>query len=81
MRRFAFALECIALSAGSTALYADQIPYGNVGTIAPTATQIEETLAGGLNKSEWTTLNRALAKLMTHAKSVLGDAEGEEEEE
>jgi DNA-binding MarR family transcriptional regulator len=50
-------------------------------TISPTAGKIEETLAGGLSKSEWTTLNRALGKLMAHAKSVLGDADGEEEEE
>src|SRR5215469_4403262 len=38
MRLFAVALTCIALSAGSTALYADQIPYANPGTIAPTVT-------------------------------------------
>ena len=38
MRHLAIALTCIALSAGSTALYADQIPYTNPGTIAPTAT-------------------------------------------
>ena len=42
-------------------------------TIAPTSRKIEETLANGLNKSEWTTLNRALGKLLTHAKAVLGD--------
>jgi hypothetical protein len=38
MRRFAIALTCLALSAGSSALYADQIPYPNQGTIAPTVT-------------------------------------------
>lgn len=42
-------------------------------TIAPTASRIEEALAGGLTKSEWTTLNRALGKLMAHARSVLGE--------
>jgi PEP-CTERM motif len=38
MRHFAIALTCIALSAGSTALYADQIPYATPGTIAQTTT-------------------------------------------
>jgi hypothetical protein len=36
MRRLTLAIVCIALSAGSSALFADQIPYANVGTIAPT---------------------------------------------
>jgi hypothetical protein len=34
--RLAIALTCIALSAGSTALFADQIPYPNANHIAPT---------------------------------------------
>jgi hypothetical protein len=38
MRRLALAVACIALSAGSPALFADQIPYANSGTIAPTVT-------------------------------------------
>jgi hypothetical protein len=36
MRRLTIALACILLSTGSSALFADQIPYANVGTIAPT---------------------------------------------
>lgn len=50
-------------------------------TIAPTARRIEETLAAGLNKSEWTALNRALGKLMGHAKTVLGDSAGSDAED
>jgi hypothetical protein len=36
MRRITLALACIVLSAGPAALFADPIPYANVGTIAPT---------------------------------------------
>ncbi len=36
MRRLTVALTCIALSAGSSALFADQIPYSPAGTIAAT---------------------------------------------
>jgi PEP-CTERM motif len=43
MRRFAIALACIALSAGSSALYADQIPYANSGSIAPTSPLVATT--------------------------------------
>ena len=38
MRRITLALTVLALSAGSSVLYADQIPYGNVGSIAPSVT-------------------------------------------
>jgi hypothetical protein len=36
MRRLTLAIACIVLSAGSSVLFADQIPYANAGTIAPT---------------------------------------------
>ncbi len=36
MRRLTLAVVCIALSAGPSALFADQIPYATPGTIAPT---------------------------------------------
>ncbi len=38
MRRLSLALVVAALSAGSSVLYADQIPYQNAGSIAPTNT-------------------------------------------
>ncbi|HVY13641.1 MAG TPA: MarR family winged helix-turn-helix transcriptional regulator [Rhodopila sp.] len=49
-------------------------------SIGPTSEKIEDMLAEGLNKTEWSALNRALGKLMTHAKAILGDAEGEDED-
>jgi hypothetical protein len=36
MRRLTLAVTCIVFSAGTSALFADQIPYANPGTIAPT---------------------------------------------
>jgi hypothetical protein len=36
MRSITVAVACIVLSAGPSALFADQIPYANVGTVAPT---------------------------------------------
>ncbi len=50
-------------------------------SIAPTSEKIEALLAEGLNKSEWTALNRALGKLVAHAKAILGDGEGSDEED
>lgn len=38
---------------------------------SPMARQIEETLSAGLTRSEWTTLNRALNKLIDHTRAIL----------
>lgn len=50
-------------------------------SVTPTSERIESMLAEGLSKTEWTALNRALGKLMTHAKMILGDADGADEED
>src|ERR1700733_12562292 len=47
MRRLTLAVACIALSAGSSALFADQIPYANAGTIAPTVS-LTATASGNI---------------------------------
>jgi len=39
--------------------------------IAPTASDIEATLAAGLTRTEWNTLHKALGKLGEHAQSML----------
>jgi DNA-binding MarR family transcriptional regulator len=39
--------------------------------VAPTARNIEASLAPGLTKAEWNALHRALGKLSEHAQSIL----------
>jgi DNA-binding MarR family transcriptional regulator len=48
------------------------------GTVAPTATAIEATLAPSLSKAEWGALLKALGKLSDHAQSILAGAETDE---
>jgi DNA-binding MarR family transcriptional regulator len=43
--------------------------------VAPTAQAIEEALAPGLTKAEWSALRKSLGKLSEHARSVLADAD------
>ncbi len=45
-------------------------------TVAPTAKAIESSLSAGLSKSEWTTLQRALGKLMEHSNAIMSEADG-----
>ena len=59
----------LRLTRKGTALYID---------VAPTARNIEDTLARGLTKTELNALHKALGKLCEHARSVL-DGVGEEE--
>lgn len=56
----------LRLTRRGTALYED---------IAPTGKEIEETLMGGLNRTEWRALHRALGKLSEHARSLMNGAE------
>ena len=42
--------------------------------VAPTAQAIEEALAPGLTKAEWTALRKSLGKLSEHARAILADA-------
>lgn len=44
-------------------------------TVAPTAQAIEASLSAGLSKAEWSTLQRALGKMMEHAQSILTEAD------
>lgn len=44
-------------------------------TVAPTAQAIENSLSAGLSKAEWSTLQRALGKMMEHAQSILIDSD------
>jgi DNA-binding MarR family transcriptional regulator len=60
----------LRLTRRGAALYAD---------VAPTAAEIEDSLMGGLAKTEWRTLHKALAKLSHHAQSLL-DPEDDEED-
>jgi DNA-binding MarR family transcriptional regulator len=58
----------LRLTRRGAALYAD---------VAPTAAEIEDSLMGGLAKTEWRALHKALGKLSDHAQSLL-DPEEEE---
>lgn len=60
----------LRLTRRGTALYAD---------VAPTAAEIEDSLMGGLAKTEWRALHRALGKLSHHAQTLL-DPDDEEED-
>lgn len=42
--------------------------------VASTASEIETTLAAGLTKAEWNTLQKALGKLSEHAQSIMASA-------
>jgi DNA-binding MarR family transcriptional regulator len=59
----------LRLTRKGASLYAD---------VAPTATEIEETLMTGLSKTEWRALHRALNKLSDHARSLLDGTEEED---
>jgi DNA-binding MarR family transcriptional regulator len=52
----------LRLTRRGAALYAD---------VAPTAAEIEDSLMGGLAKTEWRALHRALGKLSDHAQALL----------
>ncbi|MEA2768395.1 MAG: hypothetical protein QOD93_1357 [Acetobacteraceae bacterium] len=45
--------------------------------VTPTVRSIEAALAPCLTKAEWTTLQKALAKLSEHAQSLLAATEGD----
>ena len=59
----------LRLTRKGAGLYAD---------VAPTATEIEDTLMAGLGKNEWRALHRALGKLSDHAQSLLYSEQGGE---
>lgn len=59
----------LRLTRKGAGLYAD---------VAPTATEIEDTLMAGLGKNEWRALHRALGKLSDHAQSLLHSEQGGE---
>lgn len=45
--------------------------------VVPLAQQLETTLAGGLSRSEWAVLNKALTRLNMHVQNIDGPDQGD----